>query len=182
MKLANQVFKDEKAPVMALLSVFLKTYGVAAMGWEPELARKEIEDNYRIKMSDLQSDKLQIGISILTSDVFEYKWKVFESGSHLICNVANSLDEFHPLEVEEVIAGVAEAALIRDEALHYGDEINAYVGKIFADYGFSHPPKLFPGAIMPIGLVAGNDDEKNEALQEIFDAHLEYVVSYVKDI
>jgi hypothetical protein len=182
MKLANQVFKDEKAPVAALLATFLKRYGVEAMDWEPELVRKEIEEDYRIEMSSLTADKLQAGIQILKFESFESRWKVFETCCHLICNIDDSLDSVHPLEVEEIIAGIAEASLIRDEKLDYSSEILAYVGKIFADYGFSHSPKLFPDAIMPTGLVSINNDEKNEALQEIFDAHLDYVVSYLKDI
>ena len=182
MKLTNEVFKDKNAPVSALLAAFLKKYGTAALAWQPELMRKCFKEDYDIEMTNLQMDKLHAGIVILTTDQFEQTWKAFEACCHLMCGVPDELDTVNPLDAEEIAAGVAEAALIKHEVLEYGDDVLAYAGHIFHEYGFSHAPKLFPNAIMPSGTVMSNDDEKNEALKEIFDAHLERVSSYLQEL
>lgn len=184
---SRDVYKDDKAPAYALLIVTLKKYGMDSLEWEPELLRQEIERDYNIKLSDLQSDKLQAAIVTLTTDHFEHDWRVFEVSSHLFNNTPIDHEDVEPLEAEEIAVALAEATLIKaggledEERMDYGDEVRAYLGKLFHDYGFHKAPKIFPKAIMPKSVEA-HDKEKNAALKEVFDAHAEYVLDYLEKI
>ncbi len=183
------VYKDEKAPAFALMGVTLTKYGMAAIEHEPELLREQIEKDYGIKLSDLQMDKLQAAIIVLCSDAFYDDWRVFETCSHLFSNSPVDHDVVNPLEAEDIAVALAEATLIKscvlekDERIQYHDEVRAYAGLIFHDYGLSKAPKIFPTAIMPANSGnTDNDKSKNDSLKELFDAHSEYIVDYIEKL
>lgn len=178
MMLTAQVYKDDQAPAIALLIAFLSHYGIEALGWDTQIIRSEIERDYAIILDDMQSDKLSAAIEVLTSNLYETNWNVFETCSHLLANVPADSSVVSPLAVEEIVKAIAEAHLIRHEPLEFTSDINVYVGKIFYDFGMSKAPELFPSAILS---VCNNSDDKvkNEALQELFNRHVEFVVDYV---
>lgn len=176
-----QVLKDEKAPASALLAVFLKKYGTEGLEWDPQVIRMEIEEDFDLKLSDLQSDKLQAAITVLTTETFESQWPVFETCCHLFNNIPDDMETLDPLEAEELIAGICEATLIRHEKLEYSDEVRSYAGLVFYEYGLSEAPELFPHALLP-QTHDSDDSGKNEALREIFNAHLSYVRGYLAKI
>jgi hypothetical protein len=179
MKSAKEILNDEKAPVIVLLWLITREYGEECYEWEPEVLKLELEEDFDCKLSDLQSDKIQAGITILTTEQYETALNVFETLNYLLCNQPDDFDTFNPLEAEELIAGLTEAYLIRTERLEFSPEIRVYAGKIFYDYGMHKPPTLFPEAIMQE--TEGDDEEKNAALQEIFDARLETISSYFNE-
>lgn len=183
----RDVFKDQSAPAFALLAVTIRKYGLSILEEEAELLRSEIDRDYDIRLSDLQSDKLQAAINILLTDHFEDDWRVFETCCHLLSNQPTEHDVLNPLEAEQIAIGLAEARLIKseilatDEAILFGDEVRAYAGHIFYEYGFHKAPSIFPTAIMPSSVPA-DDVEKNEALNELYTVHLDYVLDYFEKI
>jgi len=181
--LIPQVFKDEQAPAFALLYCLLKQYGIEALEWDSVVIRDELEKDLNITISDIQSDKLNAAIEVLTSNLYENNWHVFESCNHFLANVPTDTSIVYPIDVEELAAATAEALLIRHEPLEYSSDINRYVGQILYDYGLSKPPTIFPSAILP----SSNKDssalsEKDEALKQLFDYHLNMVIEYVDKI
>jgi len=182
---SRNIFKEEKAPSFALLVTTLNKYGNAALTWEPELLKHQIESDYDIKVSDLQADKLQAAITVMTTNQFETDWRVFEVVSNLFNNSATDHMEIDPLEAEEIAVALAEVALIKqgasddDEKIDYSDEVRAYAGKVFYEYGMHKAPKIFLNAIMPESAPA-NDDDKNEALKELFNARVEFILDYLE--
>jgi hypothetical protein len=183
----RDVYKDDKAPSIALLAVTIKKYGIESLEYEPELLRQEINRDYDIRISTLNHDKLQAAITVLFTEAFENDWRVFETCCHLFNNTLVDHDIVNPLEAEELIVGIVEATIIKEsiledkEKLHYDDEIRVYAGRIFYDYGFHKAPKLFSEAIMP-KTVGGSDKEKNAALNELFEAHTQYILDYLEKI
>lgn len=176
--LKAMVYQDLNAPPVALLIIFIATYGPEALDWDSQIIRNEIEKDYAITLDDLQADKLNAAIEVLTSNLYEENWNVYETCSHLLANVPVDSTIVVPLQVEEIIKSLAEAFLIRHESLEFGPDINLYVGQIFYDFGMSKAPKLFSSAIMPDGNKS-DDKEKNDALQELFDKHVNDVIEYV---
>lgn len=181
------VYKDQNAPGFALLGVTIKKYGLQSLDTDPTLLRDIIEKDFDIKLSQLQADKLQAAISVANTDSFYTDWRVFETTCHLFHNEPVDPSLVNPLDAEDIAIGLAEATLIKHDTSDAGekhvfdDEIRAYAGKIFYDYGMSKSPKIFPTAIMPKSLGSDdNDKEKNTALKELFDAHAEYIVEYVE--
>jgi hypothetical protein len=178
MKSIKEILSDEKAPVTALIYAITKEYGSECYMWEPLILKAELQKDYNCDISDLQSDKIQAGITLLTTEQYENNMAVFETLNYLFNHQPDDLAEFNPLEPEELICGLTEAYIIRGEEMVFSPEVRVYAGVIFRDYGLHKPPKLFPRALMEER--EGNDDEKNEALQEIFDAKLKLVEDYLK--
>lgn len=179
MKTPKEILEDDKAPATVLLWLVTKKYGSECYPWEPEVLRAELQEDYACSISDLQSDKLQAAITVLTTDVYEHKITVFETLNYLFIHQPDNLDEINPLEAEELICGMTEAYLIRGDEFHFSPEVRVYAGKIFYDYGFHKPPALFPKALMLEK--DGNDDNKNEALYEIFQDKIRTTKKYLDE-
>lgn len=180
MKTDRQILKDEDAPISALLSVVIKTFGTECFEWEPPILRNEIDDEFDMELTDLQSDKIQAGITILTTNMYENDIRTFEVCSRLFNSSLQDFEDFEPLEAEELMSAMTEIFMLKMENLDFGADVNAYAGEVFFNYGFCNPPKLFPSAIMPEGKPNVCDDlEKNEALQEIFDEKIKLVKNYL---
>jgi hypothetical protein len=179
--LKAQVYKDIDAPPIALLVAFISSYGPEALEWDSQVIRNEIEKDNNINLEDLQSDKLNAAIEVLTSNLYEQNWNVFETVGHLLANVPVNHEVVSPLSPEEIIKALAEAYLIRHEDFDFCSDIRLYVGKIFHDYGMSKPPKLFASAIMPEGVIC-DDTDKNKALQELFDYEVGRAVEYIEKL
>ena len=178
MKTPKQVFEDEKAPASVLLVLATKKYTPECYDWEPAVLKAEIHRDFDCELSDLQSDKLQAAITILTTDLYESNIKAFETMNYLLNHQPDNLDELNPLEAEELICGLTEAYMIRGEQMQFSPEVRVYAGLIFHEYGMHQPPVLFNQAIMDER--EGNDDEKNEALHEIFSAKIKITEEYLK--
>jgi hypothetical protein len=178
MKTVKQILEDEKAPITALLYVITREYGSVCYEWDSLVLRGELQKDYGCNISDLQSDKIQAGITLLTTEQYENNIAVFETINYLLNHQPDNIEEFNPLEPEELICGLTEAYIIKAEEMKFSPEVRVYAGVIFRDYGMHKPPKLFPKAIMQER--DGDDTEKNEALQEIFDEKLKLVEQYLK--
>jgi hypothetical protein len=166
--------------VAALLSVVIKKYGVECFEWESVILRNEIETDFDFELTDLQSDKIQAGITVLTTDMYESDIRTFEVCTRLFNSAAQDFEDFEPLEAEELISGMTEVMLLKMENLDFTPDVNAYAGEVFFNYGFCKAPKLFPTAIIPDGKpVTCDDSEKNEALQEIFDERIKTVKDFL---
>jgi len=179
MKATKQILTDDKAPATALLWLVTKKYGNECYEWDPTVLKAQLQEDFDCELSDLQSDKLQAAITILTTDMYENNIVVFETLNYLLNHQPDSLEELNPLEAEELICGLTEAYIIRSEPLHFSPEVRTYAGQIFYDYGMHKPPTLFPQALMREK--EGNDDEKNEALQEIFNEKIKITEEYLKE-
>lgn len=179
MKSAKQILEDQKAPAIALLTLVLKAYGDECFDWEGPVLKAELQTDYDCEVTDLQSDKIQAASVLLTTELYENYINVFETFNYLFIHQHDSLDEFNPLEPEELVSGLTEAYLIRGENIEFSPEIRVYVGQIFEEYGFHKPPLLFPSAIMKEK--EGDDTEKNAAMQEIFEEKINLIQEYLED-
>lgn len=190
------VFKDESAPAIALLSCVVNNYGGESFSWEPEILRAEIEQDFNISISDLQSDKIQAEITTIATDAFQNQWEVFEKVCHIFNGVPDEHDTANPLEAEEIAQALADYYLLtyeEDPAADsqgelfgdptvFSDEIRAYCGRVFYDYGCHSAPSIFPTAILPDGVVPGDNSEKEVALKEIFDARINQIMTYMSQL
>jgi hypothetical protein len=179
----SKVYSDEGAPTIALLFAFIKQFGSEALLHDPLLIKDDIEKEYNLTLSELNFDNLCAAIEVLTSNMFEENWNVFETCCHLFSNVPVDTSIVVPLSIEEVVKGIAEAYLIRHEKLEFNGDINLYVGKLAFDYGFSTPPRLFPTAIIPqCPCAESTDNLKNQALQDLFDYHVNETIKFLDSL
>ena len=82
----RDIYKDEEAPAFVLLGITIKKYGVVVLDYDPALLRQEIERDYDIKLPDINMDKLQAAMIVMTTDHFYDDWRVFETCCHLFHN------------------------------------------------------------------------------------------------
>lgn len=183
-KFSLDVLKDEKAPVVALLHVVLRKYGVECFDWQPEFLREEVEQDFNVKLSDLQSDKIQAGITILATDLFEGQWEVFKTVCHLLNNTADTFEDASSLEAEEIASAIAHYRLLTGAETNtpFSDEVNAAAGVVFYSYGMSEAPTIFPTALIPDYAVKADPSEKNQALNDIYDARTKDILAYVQSL
>ena len=184
-KLPLEILKDEKSPAIALLALITHKYGSECYEWEPEILRAEIENDFNVTLSDLQSDKIQAAITVLTTQLFEEQWESFETCSHLLNNQEDSFEDFSPMEAEELASALAHARLIvdgYDDRLVFSDEVRAYAGVIFFEYGMSNPPTIFPSALMPKSPNHVDTPEKDEALMDIYNERTRQIKEYMSKV
>lgn len=185
-RFSAEVLKDERAPVIALLMVVLAKYGVECMDYQPEFLRKDLNEDFNVDISDLQSDKIQAGMTILKTDLFEAQWEVFKTVCHLLNSIPDSFEENTPLEAEVVAAAMAHYKVIVEDDVRtpFSDEVCAYVGQVFHHYGMVEAPSLFPNAMMPESNEMNPEiqSEKNEALNSLYDAHIKNIQKYVDSL
>jgi hypothetical protein len=179
--LALETLKDEKAPAIALLAVVTNKYGQDAWEWHPGILRDEIERDFGIEITDLQSDKIHAALTILTTNMFEEQWEVFTTCCHLLSNIPYDFDDFVPLEPEYIAGALAEVYLLKeDNEDEFSDQVRAFAGQSFHAYGLCKPPSIFPDAIMPE--VDCDSGEKDEALSDIFNERTNYIKDYMSKL
>lgn len=184
-KLPNQIFKDQSAPATALLAAYINMYGLNHFDDEPEAVRANIKDDLNINLTDLQCNKLQAAITVLTTNQYEVNMQAFEGINHIFNNKPYEFGTFYPLEAEELVNGFAEFVIIKDcatmadEKIEFSDDIRSYAGHVFFYYGMSKAPKVFPQALIPLHIVDCDDSAKNEALDSIFDSKIEKIIEYL---
>lgn len=169
--------RDTDIPASVLLVIVLRKYGPGCFDMDPSLLRQDIEDDFKIQLTDLQQDKLQAAITVVSTDQFESHWEVFETCCHLFNNQPDDFESFDPLEAEDVALALAEVDIIKNtahEPVEYDSEVNVYAGLVFHEYGMSKPPNIFPTALMPESNEC-DDSEKNEALDELYKARLKFL-------
>lgn len=177
------LLRDQDAPGTVLLAVALGKYGTECFDWEPEILRLELEDDFGLKLTDLQSDKLQAVITLYTTDQIESNWHAFNTACHVMNNeyVDHAVFDY-PLEAEYIVGALPEIEFLRNEdGIAFSPEVNAYAGLVFYEYGCSKAPTLFPTAIMP-ACVDSDMVEKDAALDELYRAKKASFAKYLDKI
>lgn len=178
--------RQESTPAIVLLAIALHRYGVDCLEWEPELLRKEIEEDFQISLSDLQSDRLQAAILTLSTDMIEQDWKAFETAFSLFAGQHEDFSTVIAIEAEYLVMGLAEFELLKlgdEDGIQYSDDVAAYAGLVFSEYGLVHAPDVAPWAIMPVNQSQlGESQEKREALRELYLARRAYLVELMDNL
>lgn len=183
---SKKLLQDEKTPAAVCLGICIKEVedeNNDLLYWEPEVLRSYLEDE-GVELTDMQHDKIQAAIGVLTTDYFENDLSVFETTCELFNNRSSYLTEQDIIEWEDLARGHCEATIIRHESIEYSKEILAYIGIILHEQlGLDSPPTIFPDAIIVSSSVDTTEEfkEADEALTELFNAYKDHILSYKKD-
>jgi hypothetical protein len=180
------LLKDKGTPASVLLTIVFEEYGADCFDWEPEVLRLEILSDFGVELVPIQSDKLQAAITIMSTDHFEHDWHSFNSCIHALNGEPFDYEEVYPIDAEQIVAAMPEIEMLRNnflaDGLSYSDEVNAYAGFIFSDYGLILAPEEFPTALMPSlqgEYTLDSQVEKREALDEIYKAKKAKLAEYM---
>ena len=183
------LLKDKAIPGAALLAIAVTEYGTECFNWEPSVLRAELSDDFGTELTEAQSDKLQAAIIVVSTDHFESNWHVFNTAIHCLNNEPVDYDVYDPIDAEQLASAMAEVQILRndfvDNDLKFDDEVNAYAGMIFSEYGLLFKPTVFPTALMPNlqgEHFADSQTEKQAALDEVYTAKKTQVLEYLEKV
>lgn len=188
LKLPLQLLSDEHTPAITLMALLVKKYGADILSWEPEVVRWQIEDDYNYRISDLQSDKIQAATALMVTNTFQTYWSAFERICHLLNNTPVDLTDLIPLQAEEIAEALAHARIFFGESdpedWKFHDDIRAYVGIAFHNYGMFRAPQIFKEAILPKSAeeVEEINREKDDNLKAIYDAKTESIKKSLNEL
>ena len=141
------LFRVDESFTLSLITAFLDDNGVEALEWEPGTIRLEIREDYGVDPSQVIMDKIQAGISLLTTDMAYVYWEPFEEIVHVLNDYEADFESMRPPRPEELSWGVLESHLIEPPEGQklsdlYSAEIKAYVATILKKNGFHTSPEL----------------------------------------
>jgi hypothetical protein len=121
---------------------------IGADRWSPETIVAELEDDFNVRVPQLNQDKLFIAINLLVTDDFFTRTRRFIDA----CNVLSGSEmsrAFDKADAMECAWGMTEALLIHPpgEGEEFCNEIRHYLGKVLDDEGIQEPPDLLRLAI-----------------------------------
>lgn len=184
-RFSRQVLQDKEAPVAALVVAALDTFGIQCLMWESGILRDEIKQELNLEITDLQHDRLQAGITVLTSNVYQDDPSAFL----LLSKLFNNQPVDHENPVAEITAEEFAVALANFDILEpendfpFSDDVKRVIGQIFHEYGLSDAATIYPSALMPAktGEKVGEiEQEKNEALTEIYNTVKQGIKAYLE--
>lgn len=146
----RNILGDDDTFTTLLLVVLIDTYGTEALQWSPETVIMELEDDYNVRLTKLNRDKIVVGMNLLTSDDFYKRPSRFVQ----MCNVLAGSEltpEFDKADAMECAWGLTEAMLLSppepDDENPFNEEIRHYLGRILDEEGIREPPDLLRLAI-----------------------------------
>ncbi len=151
------VWLSDQSYATTLVICFIDTYGTEGLDWDPMTIRKEIEEDFSVKISNTAFNKLMAGINIVTTDQFYSSLPDFID----LCNILDGdiLDPklFDPADPSECAWGITEALFMSppDEGDEnpFSQDIVGYIAEVCKSHGINNPPD-----VLKIGL-NGNAEE-----------------------
>lgn len=189
----RSVWTNENSYATVLLLCFIDIYGTEGLEWDPMTIRKEIEEDFGVKVPNKTFNKLMAGINIAATDQFYTSLPEFID----LCNILSGdvLDPrwFDPADPGECAWGITEALLIsppdQNEENPFSPDIVGYIAETIKAHGIQNPPD-----VLKIGLkedakqIAENvaqtfsdDPEMYSAIWKVQQDKSEEIRRYVKD-
>jgi hypothetical protein len=106
----------------------------------------EIEDEFKVELSQQAMDKLMTAIQLLTTDRFFKSLPDFISFCNILGGDTYNPEMWDPADAEEVSWGITEAMLIAppddEDEEPFSNEIRAYIGSVLDSEGIINPPDI----------------------------------------
>lgn len=126
---------------MVLLS---DIYGPDFLSWSPETIRRELEQDYQLKLPKVTLDKTMAGVAIVTTNYFYKDVTKFIEICNIIAGDDFQPDEFEPADAGEIMLGITEALLLwppddDKEDTEFSPEIREYIRQVLKQEGILKP-------------------------------------------
>ena len=131
-----------------LATILVDEAGTKALEWDPLIIIEELENSYKVKIPDINRDKLLALVTVLTTNVFT---KSLDSFIH-ICNALNGSaivpGVFDPVDCSEAAWAITEVALNMGDkdSLDFSDDIRSYMRVILDSENIDPPPSYLSAA------------------------------------
>ncbi len=148
-----------------LVTLVIDRWGAEALNWDPQTLESEFADELGVVLTPSDNDKLQAGLSVLTTDQF-YRDPLAFGHVCLALDGQGVTPELPPAADPDAMAWGVTEALLLDGPGHppFSPEVARYVGCLLKEQGMYHPPSVLKFADYPeedkverAGAVFGND-------------------------
>lgn len=145
---------DPDSFATTLLTLFIDTYGFApgikdvneVLQWDPETIRREIEDDFAVKMLPSNFDKLMTAIHIITTNSFYKSLPDFIELVNALAGKGVHYGQFEMCDTVDVAWGLTEGMMLsppdENDPKPFNDEIVGYIGYICDEEGIITPPDI----------------------------------------
>lgn len=138
------------------MTILIDTYGTEALSWAPETLRRELEDDFDVRLPRVNCDKLLAAVLLLTTDEFYWRLSRFIQICNILAGTAFDPYVLDPADAAECAWGMTEAMLLSppDTEEPFTDEIRHYLGATLDWEGIKTTPDLLRLALRdtPTGL------------------------------
>jgi len=165
-----QFLRQEDTFTTCALAIVIDNFGTEALSWEPGTLNQELL-TLGVEPSDLLSDKIQAGTTLLTTNLFHVSLEAFSNMVQVFSFQEADFQDFIPADLDEIAWGVVEARMIEgEEDQEFSHDIKRFVGRIMSLEGLTKKAKLLDWAVLP----EGEEDNRDELLaqdQTFFSAY-----------
>lgn len=163
-----------------LFLIVMDKYGPDALSWAPETIRRELEEDFQLKLPKESLDKIMAAISLATTNYFYKDVTRFIEICNIIAGDDFQPDEFEPADAGEMLLAITEAMLIwppdeDTEDTEFSPEIREYIRQVLKDEGILKPFDVLKLAFEDSREVAVNADfaDDPEMFQAIYEMQQE---------
>ena len=138
--------KDTFGTVLAAL--FIDTYGLQAVEWDPETIRLQLKHDLSIEIPQVNADKLLAIITTMTTNLFNTSVESFTVITNALNNSAVDFNNWSPPSAEECAWALTEVTLNNPPAKRekfadqFSSDIRRYIGVILEQEGIQTPPDI----------------------------------------
>lgn len=127
-----------------LFLILMDRYGPEALKWAPETIRRELEDDFQLKLPKYTLDKLMAAISIVTTNYFYKDVTRFIELCNILAGDDFQPDEFEPADAGEILLAMTEALLLwppddDSQDTEFSEEIREYIHQVLNEEGILKP-------------------------------------------
>ena len=150
-----EVWTGDASFATTLLVMFIDAYGTEALEWHPSTIRAEINDDFRIKLPQVNFDRLMAAIALLKNNTFYTSVPSFIQLCNILDGDTYDPRAWDPADSMEMAWGITEAMLISppeegdDEP--FSPEIRGYIGAVLNEEGITNPPDVLQIALREPG-------------------------------
>lgn len=126
-----------------LFLLVMDRYGPEALQWAPETIRRELEDDFQLKLPKYTLDKIMAAIAIVTTNYFYKDVTRFIEICNILAGDDFQPDEFEPADAGEILLAMTEALLLwpPDDSpeTEFSEEIREYIHQVLNEEGILKP-------------------------------------------
>lgn len=184
----TEILKSPDSFTTVILATLIDEWQSTEMlDWDPVTLTIELRDLMKVTPPTWLTDRINAGILILTTDMFNTSIEAFTSCCSALNGKPVSGQTFIPSSLEDCAWGVTEASLLAGpeaiRAAPFAEDIKAYIGKLLQVAGITPPPPVLGFAedyIMPTEDVL-TDPDMNQAAWDQQKRRSDEIENLIKD-
>jgi len=157
----KDVFTNPEIKATTALAFLIDAYGTECLSWDPATLLMQVEEDYAIKASSRNMDRVNAGCALLLNNLFHVSIEAFSTICSTLGQGGAITSTFVPAGLEDVVWGITEAALLQGDDFReqtFVPDIRLYVGYLLDQDGIYEPPAALAFAEYPSPDASRNTD------------------------